>query len=234
MILNRRRFLISAAAPCLLRPAPFPRAKDRASSPLESEAAAESSHWRPPGTAAWWPAATWIRRKRRRFLAKLAKQQPSRPEIYKDYRRALERKDIDAVTIGTPDHWHVKIAIDAMQGGQGRLLREAADAHHGRGQADLPGVVEETRRVVQVGTQQRSEYDNRFLTAVALARSGRLGKKLTPLLPSARAEPAGRSKRPPCQRSTGTCGSARLPRCLIPRALPRRLPLVAGVLRWAR
>ena len=50
-------------------------------------------------------------------------------EIYEDYRRLLERNDIDAVTISTPDHWHAKIAIDAMRR-QGRLLPEAHDLNH--------------------------------------------------------------------------------------------------------
>ena len=39
-------------------------------------------------------------------------------DIYQDYRRLLDRNDIDVITIGTPDHWHVKIAIDAMQSGK--------------------------------------------------------------------------------------------------------------------
>ena len=42
----------------------------------------------------------------------------ARCEIYQDYRKLLERKDIDVVTVGTPDHWHVKIAIDAMRAGK--------------------------------------------------------------------------------------------------------------------
>ncbi len=37
---------------------------------------------------------------------------------YEDYRALLERQDIDIITIGTPDHWHTKIAIDAMQAGK--------------------------------------------------------------------------------------------------------------------
>ena len=39
-------------------------------------------------------------------------------DSYGDYRHVLERKDVDAVTIGTPDHWHTKIAIDAMRAGK--------------------------------------------------------------------------------------------------------------------
>ena len=46
---------------------------------------------------------------------------------YSDYRKVLERDDIDAVMIATPDHWHTKISIEAMLAGKGCLLRKAAD-----------------------------------------------------------------------------------------------------------
>lgn len=98
-------------------------------------------------------------------------------KVYGDYRKILDRKDIDAITCGTPDHWHVRIAIDAMKAGkdvycekpltltmdESRLIREAT---------------EKTKRIFQVGTQQRSEFQGRFLKAIAIARSGRLGDKL--------------------------------------------------------
>lgn len=96
-------------------------------------------------------------------------------EMYGDYRRLLDRKDIDVITIVTPDHWHTKIAIEAMQAGkdvycekpltltidEGKLIRKAHN---------------ETKRVFQVGTQQRSEMDLLFLKAVALVKHGRVGK----------------------------------------------------------
>ena len=97
--------------------------------------------------------------------------------IYKDYRHVLDREDVDAVTIGTPDHWHTKIAIDAMLAGKDVYCEKPLTLTIEEGQK-LCRVVKETGRVMQVGTQQRSEYQSIFLNAVALARSGRLGKKL--------------------------------------------------------
>ncbi len=49
---------------------------------------------------------------------KFAKKYNGRCQAYEDYQKILERKDIDAITCGTPDHWHVKIAIDAMRAGK--------------------------------------------------------------------------------------------------------------------
>ena len=52
------------------------------------------------------------------------------PKLYHDIREALEDKDIDAVTIATPNHWHALAAIWALSGGQGCLCREADVAQH--------------------------------------------------------------------------------------------------------
>jgi len=113
-----------------------------------------------------------------------------RAEPYHDYRDVLSRPDVDAVLIGTPDHWHVKMAVEAIRAGkdvycekpvtltvdEGRLLRE---------------VLKSSDRVFQVGTQQRSEFGGRFLSAVALVRSGRLGKVRRVLVGIERGEDQG-------------------------------------------
>ena len=54
----------------------------------------------------------------------------------KQYHALLDRKDIDAVLIASPDHWHVPMAVDACNAGQGRLRRKAAHARALRRQAD--------------------------------------------------------------------------------------------------
>ena len=51
----------------------------------------------------------------------------------KDFRELVDDKSLDCVLVATPDHWHAQVAIEALQGRQGRLLREAADADRRRG-----------------------------------------------------------------------------------------------------
>ena len=99
-------------------------------------------------------------------------------QVYQDYRKLLDRHDIEAVTIATPDHWHVKIAIDAMRSGKDVYCEKPLTLTIEQGK-QICRVTEQTGRVVQIGTQQRSEFGNAFLEAVAIARGGRLGPKLT-------------------------------------------------------
>lgn len=93
--------------------------------------------------------------------------------ISNDYRKVLERKDIDLVLIGTPDHWHTKIAADALRAGKDVYCEKPLTLTMDEGRF-LTNIVRQTGRIFQVGTQQRSE--NQFNTAIALARAGRLGK----------------------------------------------------------
>jgi len=100
-------------------------------------------------------------------------------DVYEDYRRILDRKDIDVVTIVTVDHWHVKIAIEALQAGkhvycekhltftleENQLIRNACKRYD---------------KAFSIGTWQRG-MDKQFLRAVNMVQKGLLGdiKKIT-------------------------------------------------------
>ncbi|MEE2639905.1 MAG: Gfo/Idh/MocA family oxidoreductase [Planctomycetota bacterium] len=94
---------------------------------------------------------------------------------FRDYRKLLEKKEIDAVIIGTPDHWHTRICIDALKAGKDVYCEKPLTLTIEEGQI-LCRVVKETGRVFQVGTQQRSEPAHLFLKAIALIREGRIGE----------------------------------------------------------
>ena len=105
--------------------------------------------------------------------ADIAKLQGEKPQFEDDFRRVLDDKEIDAVMIATPDHWHARMAILACQAGkdvyvekplcqtihEGQLIRDAARKHN---------------RVVQVGTQRRSM--EHIKAAAEFVASGKLGK----------------------------------------------------------
>jgi predicted dehydrogenase len=95
-------------------------------------------------------------------------------EIYEDYRKLLDRKDIDIVTVSTPDHWHTLITISALKAGKDVYCQKPLTLTIEEGR-QLCRAVRQTQRVLQVGTQQRSENNDRFLKAVALVRAGRIG-----------------------------------------------------------
>ncbi|MFM7846433.1 MAG: Gfo/Idh/MocA family protein, partial [Planctomycetota bacterium] len=75
----------------------------------------------------------------------------STPFACEDYRDLLVRKDVDLVTIGTPDHWHTKMVIDACRAGKDVYCEKPLTLTIHEGQ-QLVRVVEETGRVVQVGS----------------------------------------------------------------------------------
>ena len=113
-------------------------------------------------------------------VEKVEKRQGKKPDAYKDYRKVLDRKDIDAVMIATPDHWHTKIAVEAMLAGKDVYCEKPLTLTIDEGRL-IEKIVKETGRVFQVGTMQRSECGQRFLQAIALVKHGRIGtvKKVT-------------------------------------------------------
>ncbi|MFN5733197.1 MAG: Gfo/Idh/MocA family protein [Planctomyces sp.] len=113
-------------------------------------------------------------------LQGLEKAQKKRPDGYSDYRRILDRKDIDAVMIATPDHWHTKLSVEAMLAGKDVYCEKPLTLTIDEGKL-IEKIVQQTGRVFQVGTMQRTESDQRFLQAVALVKHGRIGtvKRIT-------------------------------------------------------
>ena len=108
-----------------------------------------------------------------RNVRRAIQQLDGKPEGYSDYRKLLERKDIDAVIIATPDHWHTKTAIESMQSGRDVYCEKPLTLTIEEGK-QICQVAKATNRVFQVGTQQRSDANN-FLKARAIVQAGRIG-----------------------------------------------------------
>ena len=91
---------------------------------------------------------------------------------YEDYRELLARKDVDAVLVGTPDHWHVPISIAAVNAGKDVYCEKPLSntIHEGRA---LVNAVQKNKRIFQHGTQLRSNVYNRKVCE--LVRNGYLG-----------------------------------------------------------
>lgn len=96
-------------------------------------------------------------------------------EIYEDYRKLLDRKDIEAVTIGTPDHWHTPIALAALEAGKHVYCEKPLTLTIDEGKL-LVAAVAKSGKKFQVGTQQRTDQWQLFGRAVATVQSGQLGK----------------------------------------------------------
>ncbi|PSL34537.1 Gfo/Idh/MocA family protein [Chitinophaga ginsengisoli] len=100
-------------------------------------------------------------------------QKGQKVKTYSDYRKLLEDKTIDAVIIGTPDHWHCLQMTDAVSAGKDVYVEKPI----GNSIAEINAMVaaqERTKRVVQVGQWQRSQQH--FKDAVAFVHSGKLGQ----------------------------------------------------------
>lgn len=92
---------------------------------------------------------------------------------YLDYRRLLERKDIDAVLIATPDHWHGKVACDALEAGK-HVYVEKPMTHTIEQALKLRDTVKRTGKVLQVGPQDTGK--EAFWKAHEAIQGGRIGK----------------------------------------------------------
>ena len=100
------------------------------------------------------------------------KYQNSDCATYQDFRELLARKDIDAVLIATPDHWHVPVALAAARAGKDIYLEKPMGLSVAEDQL-LRNAVQKNKRIFQFGTQQRSSRE--FRRAIELVRNERIG-----------------------------------------------------------
>ena len=102
-----------------------------------------------------------------------ASQQFGGAKIYRNFHDVLQRKDVDAIINGTPDHWHTFINIAAMRAGKDVYSEKPLTLTIDEGRR-LVETAKKTKRILQTGSQQRS--DAKFRLACELVRNGRVGK----------------------------------------------------------
>ena len=103
----------------------------------------------------------------------LEKAQGKAPGTTKEFQRVLDDKDIDAVLIATPDHWHARIGILACQAGKDIYIEKPLTQTIQDGQM-VRDAVRKYKRIGQVGTQNRSAPN--FASAMEYLKTGKLGK----------------------------------------------------------
>ncbi|MEK7752353.1 MAG: Gfo/Idh/MocA family oxidoreductase, partial [Acidobacteriota bacterium] len=106
------------------------------------------------------------------YLDFAVKKSRGTPTRYKDYKKVLDDKNVDAVAIATPDHWHALMFVDACHAGKDVYVEKPLSLTVSEGRR-MVEVAEQTKRVTQVGIHRRS---GKFLMeAVDYVRSGALG-----------------------------------------------------------
>jgi predicted dehydrogenase len=107
------------------------------------------------------------------YMDLAAKKSRGTPKRYKDYRALLDDKNVDAVVIATPDHWHALMMIDACEAGKDVYVEKPLSLTVAEGRK-MVEAAERTKRVVQVGIQRRSWPS--LQQASELVRSGAIGR----------------------------------------------------------
>ncbi|MBN1560898.1 Gfo/Idh/MocA family oxidoreductase [candidate division KSB1 bacterium] len=109
--------------------------------------------------------ATWYEKNKNKKISDI--------KTYADYKDLLADKEIDAVIISTPDHWHAQPAIEAALAGKDIYLQKPASLTVAEGRL-MSDVIHRTGRILQIGSQQRSMPQ--FRIACELVRNGRIGQ----------------------------------------------------------
>src|SRR5947209_943033 len=113
-----------------------------------------------------------VDRHNREFAARIAGRDCRAVE---DFRELLRNRDIQAVTIGTPDHWHALIAVAAMRAGKDVYCEKPLTLTIDEGKG-IVRVAAATNRILQTGSQQRTEMAGRFRLAAELVRNNSIGR----------------------------------------------------------
>jgi predicted dehydrogenase len=109
-----------------------------------------------------------------RLAAANEKLAGGKAQTFEDYRKVIERDDLDGIHIATPDHWHTKPLIEAMLAGKDVYCEKPLTLTIDEGK-QIREVQKKTGRIIQVGTQQRSTFPL-FVKAMAMVADGRVGK----------------------------------------------------------
>ena len=116
---------------------------------------------------------THAQKKVNEFYTKKTGKEGEHCKAYNDFREIIARKDIDAVCIATPDHWHTIIAVAALEAGKD-VYCEKPLTHNIHESIVMMDTVKKTGRVLQTGSMQRSSSE--FRIACELVRNGAIGK----------------------------------------------------------
>ena len=105
-------------------------------------------------------------------------ERPLDMTVHEDYQHVLDDDRIDVVIIGSPDHWHTKQVVEALAAGKDVYCEKPLTLTIEEG-TQIEQAIEKSGGIVQVGTQQRTEFDSRFVKAAAMARDSRVGDMKT-------------------------------------------------------
>ena len=148
----------------------------------------------------------------RKYAGKAQEELGYSPAATSDFREVLDSKDVDVITIATPDHWHAPMAIMGLKAGKHVYVREKPCSHNPREGELLVLAQQKYDKLVQVGNQRRSSVST--IEIIREIRDGRMGRALyrpAPVRRHSQIHGRGKGLVPFPQRSTGILGKVRSP-----------------------